>query len=148
MERKQLINTILEIFNNHIQSYVTISVNGKKQKITEYTDLHDYPFDNFDKTMLVIKLENEFHVFFDDVNFFKENSRVCKIADVIESKLNGNGKPRRFDKIIKDIRTLAEAIYERNDKAGLYDETYINRTSKNIEEEIRDIVRWLSEETD
>jgi len=148
MERKQLINTILEIFNNHIQSYVTISVNGKKQKITEYTDLHDYPFDNFDKTMLVIKLENEFHVFFDDVNFFKENSRVCKIADVIESKLNGNGKPRRLDRITKDARTLAEAIYERNNKEGLYEETYVNRNLKNIEEEIKSIENWLKEEVD
>lgn len=148
MERKQLINTILEIFNNHVQHYRTFSVNDTAKEITEYTDLHDYPFDNFDKTMLVIELENEFRVFLNGIDFFGENSRIYKIADIIESKLNGNGKPQRFDKIIKDIRTLAEAIYERNDKAGLYDETYINRTSKNIEEEIRDIERWLSEETD
>lgn len=153
MERKRILGIVLDILKAHMNYYFK----NNSTEITEYTCVDDLPFDDFDKTLLVLRFENEFSVGMDKDDCFTDNTRICNIVDYIEQALNKSisctpslmfPKTKRFDKVIKDVRTLAEAIYERNDKAGLYEETSVNRNLQNIEQEIRDIEKWLNEETD
>lgn len=102
MDKKQILESVIEIFNSINRRRSTFELSPYQYKITEYTDTRDLPFDEFDKTMISLNIESEFHINITKEECFEINYKIYKIVDLIENKLKEK----------EDIQNLKDHKYE------------------------------------
>ena len=102
MDKKQILGVVIEIFNSMNRRRTTFELSPYQYEITEYTDTRDLPFDNFDKTMIALNIETEFHIDFSKEECFDIHYKIYDIVDLIENKLKEK----------EDIQNLKNNEYE------------------------------------